>query len=182
MNTFKQMAEMISEPMKTLKQFAEMISKEKDNYLKMQKLYIEEIEKLPKGNIVIKKRKGKKQPVREYFYLHYYCNDKKCAIDEYLGKEAKAISSLKTQIDKRRQLETKLKKLEEDFEKGFKPLQDELGKIEKMVKIANFLPKQKGVRKDLKITQENSDTTPPNQPEIFKTLPSPTQETNTHKK
>ncbi|NLX92722.1 MAG: hypothetical protein GXZ02_02460 [Clostridiales bacterium] len=81
---------------------------EKKRNIRMQKSYVDEIAKLPKGSLSVK-RIGK----NEYCYLKY--RQGKNVISEYVGKCDEKAEAIKHQIEKRRHLEKVLKNLKEEY-------------------------------------------------------------------
>jgi len=90
---------------------------EKQRNLNMQKNCIDEIEKLPKGSLSVK-RIGK----NEYCYLKYRQGKK--FISEYIGKCDENIGDIKKQIEKRRYFEKLLRDLKKEYKLITKVVKD----------------------------------------------------------
>ena len=74
----------------------------------MVSVYEHEIQALPKGSLVCKKVKNK-----EYYYLQF--RDGKKTVSSYVGGESEKIEELRTQINRRRQIEAMLKGLRAEY-------------------------------------------------------------------
>jgi hypothetical protein len=90
---------------------------EKQRNLNMQKNCIDEIEKLPKGSLSVK-RIGK----NEYCYLKYRQGER--FISEYIGKCDENTDDIKKQIEKRRYFEKLLRDLKEEYKLLTKVVKD----------------------------------------------------------
>jgi len=95
----------------------ETLIEEKQRNLNMQKNCIDEIEKLPKGSLSVK-RIGK----NEYCYLKYRQGEK--FISEYIGKSNENDGEIKKQIEKRRYFEKLLRDLKEEYKLITKVVKD----------------------------------------------------------
>ena len=82
----------------------EMLVEERDRNHEMQRIYRSEIEKLPRGTVVIKKS-GK----QEYCYLQY--REKARVVSQYVGRADKYASRLQAQVEERRELQRLLRRL-----------------------------------------------------------------------
>jgi len=94
-----------------------VLTEEKQRNLEMQESYADEIKKLPKGSIKIKKRGNK-----EYCYLKYREGDK--IITKYVGIASECLKSLTPQIEKRRHFENLLKELKAEYKMICKVIKD----------------------------------------------------------
>ena len=74
----------------------------------MQKQYLQEISALPKGSIVIKRKKS-----GEYYYLAYRNGSR--VVSDYLGKDAERAQEIRQKIDKRKYLEALVKNLKSEL-------------------------------------------------------------------
>jgi uncharacterized protein (UPF0305 family) len=92
-----------------MKAFVEMVEQYKHQLLQMRASCTEQIAKLPRGSLTIK-RMG----TREYWYLKY--REGKKVVSKYIGKVSDAIDELKAQIKKRQDLEKDLKKLDKELD------------------------------------------------------------------
>jgi len=81
---------------------------EKQRNIRMQESCVDEIEKLPRGSLSVK-RIGK----NDYCYLKYRRGDK--FISEYIGKCDENVGKIKKQIEKRRYFEKLLRDLKEEY-------------------------------------------------------------------
>ena len=90
---------------------------EKQRNVRMQKNCIDEIAKLPKGSLSVK-RIGK----NEYCYLKYRQGKK--FVSKYIGKCDERIEELKQQIEKRRYLEKLLRNLKDEYKLITKVVRD----------------------------------------------------------
>jgi len=81
-----------------------MLAEERQRNLDMQKSYIAEIHKLPKGSVVVKKVGNK-----EYCYLKYRQGEK--FISQYMGPASEKAEQLKKEVEKRRHFEKLLREL-----------------------------------------------------------------------
>lgn len=86
----------------------ETLIEEKQRNIQMQQSYVDEISKMPKGSISIKKI-GKK----EYCYLKYRNGDK--FISKYIGHCDEKLEDLNKQVEKRRYFEKILKELKAEY-------------------------------------------------------------------
>jgi len=88
----------------------DVINEEQERLKKLKQKYIHEIQSLPKGAVSKKERKGK-------FYLYLTYREKQKVISEYIGnwESVKAKSVIK-QIEQRRILDKKLKKVKENLQ------------------------------------------------------------------
>ena len=97
----------------------------KDNLnrnLSNQELYLQQINSLPKGKIVIRKKRNS-----DYYYLQYRDKDK--VIYDYLGPVSSFdISSLQNQINERNIYKDRLKNLKEE-EKEMKKILKSIGEL-----------------------------------------------------
>lgn len=94
-----------------------VLVEEKQRNLQMQKSYADEIGKLPKGSVTIKKIGNK-----EYCYLKYRSGDK--FISQYIGNCAENLEHLKMQVDKRRHFEKLLRELKAEYKMICKIVKD----------------------------------------------------------
>ena len=85
-----------------------VLHEEKQRNLEMQESYINEITKLPKCSVTIK-RIGKK----DYCYLKYRNGDK--IVTKYMGNCEKNLNVLQQQIEKRRHFEKLLRELKDEY-------------------------------------------------------------------
>ena len=85
-----------------------ILVEERQRNLDMQKSYMDEINKLPKGTVVIKKIGNK-----EYCYLKYRRGDK--FISQYMGHASEKAVLLKRQVEKRRYFEKLLRELKNEY-------------------------------------------------------------------
>ena len=85
-----------------------MLAEERQRNLNMQNSYSDEISKLPKGSVVIKKIGNK-----EYCYLKYRQRDK--FISKYMGHAAENAEKIKDQVNKRRHFEKLLRELKVEY-------------------------------------------------------------------
>jgi hypothetical protein len=85
-----------------------MLAEERQRNLDMQKSYIDEIAKLPKGSVVVKKVGNK-----EYCYLKYRMGAK--FISQYMGSAPEKAEQLKKQVEKRRHFEKLLRELKTEY-------------------------------------------------------------------
>ncbi len=93
------------------------LMEEKVRNLNMQQSCIDEINKLPKGSLSVK-RIGK----NEYCYLKYRRGEK--FISEYIGKCDDNIGEIKKQINKRRYFEKLLRDLKAEYKLIIKVVKD----------------------------------------------------------
>ena len=100
--------------MKTV--FYGVVEEEKERNLERQGAYKEEIGKLPKGSLAIRKVGNKK-----YYYLYYRCGYKMKS--KYL-KVGTDIEVIKEQIAKRKHYEGLLKRLQEEYQQMCKVVKD----------------------------------------------------------
>ena len=96
---------------------AGVLTEEKQRNIEMQKSYADEIKKLPKGSIRLKKRGDK-----EYCYLKYRENNK--IITKYVGIASECLPLLKPQIEKRRYFDNLLKELKSEYKMICKVIRD----------------------------------------------------------
>jgi len=85
----------------------EMLVEERDRNHEMQRIYRSEIDKLPRGTVVIKKS-GK----QDYCYLQY--REKEKVISQYVGRADEHASRLQAQIAERRELQRLLRRLQNE--------------------------------------------------------------------
>jgi hypothetical protein len=85
----------------------EMLREEYVRNLNMQKIYVREIEVLPRGSVVIK-RSGNK----DYCYLQY--RDKDRIISKYIGHAETFADRLRTEVAERRELQQVLRRLKQE--------------------------------------------------------------------
>lgn len=85
-----------------------VLIEEKQRNMEMQESYINEIKKLPKGSVTIK-RIGKK----DYCYLKYRNGSK--TVTEYAGSCEKNLNTLRQQVEKRRHYEKLLRELKAEY-------------------------------------------------------------------
>jgi len=85
-----------------------VLLEEKERNLLMQKQYMQDIAKLPKGSIVKKSKKS-----GDYYYLTYRSGEK--VVSEYLGKNKEKIEKIRQDINKRKHLESVVKNLESEL-------------------------------------------------------------------
>lgn len=85
-----------------------MLQEEKQRNLKMQEAHMQEINQLPKGSIMARRISGKK-----YYYLKYRSDDK--VKTDYIGKDESAVEEIKREIEKRKYLQSVLKRLKEEY-------------------------------------------------------------------
>ena len=94
-----------------------MLHEEKQRNLSMQETYKQEILSLPKGTIIIKNISG-----NNYYYLKYRQGEK--TKTDYLGNDIKAIESVKSEIEKRKNLQNVLKRLRAEYKQICKIVKD----------------------------------------------------------
>jgi len=94
-----------------------MLHEEKQRNLAMQETYKQEIQSLPKGTIIIKNVSG-----NDYYYLKYRQGEK--TKTDYLGKDIKAVESVKREIEKRKNLQDVLKRLRVEYKQICKVVKD----------------------------------------------------------
>jgi len=85
-----------------------MLKEEKQRNLELQDAYAKEIELLPKGSLVEKRRNNK-----IYYYLRYREKDK--VKTDYIGKHGCSIEDVRKGITKRKQLEVVVKRLKTEY-------------------------------------------------------------------
>lgn len=85
----------------------DVLKEERERIERNEKIYQQELNELPKGSLVKKKRGSK-----EYYYISYREGGK--TKQEYLKMEPEAIEELKKKIEKRRRLEQSLRKLKQE--------------------------------------------------------------------
>ena len=85
-----------------------ILEDELERNIRMQKRYLDEISKLPKGSIMLRQIGNKK-----YYYLKYRIDEK--VITEYLGKyDEYDVSDIAEKISKRKYLENTVKNLKNE--------------------------------------------------------------------
>ena len=84
------------------------LKEEKQRNLEMQKTYVQEIELLPKGSIMTKTVSGHK-----YYYLRYRQGDK--IKNDYIGKDEDVVAEILKEIEKRKYLQSVLKRLKLEY-------------------------------------------------------------------
>lgn len=85
-----------------------VLEEELDRNIRMKKRYNEELEKLPKGSLLLRKIGN-----QEYYYLKYRENRKNIA--KYIGKKNEIdVQELEEKIKKRKHLEEVLKNLNQE--------------------------------------------------------------------
>lgn len=91
----------------------------REEYTRLERLkdqYIQELESLPRGTISQKKIRN-----HEYYYLAYRIKDK--VKFEYLGKkDAPRLKEIRTQLDRRKEIEGKLKQVHKSIKEIGKSL------------------------------------------------------------
>jgi len=85
----------------------DVLKEEQERIERNEKIYQQELDELPKGSLVKKKRGN-----REYFYISYRVEGR--TKQEYLKMSPEEIDELKTKIEKRRRLEQSLRKLKQE--------------------------------------------------------------------
>ena len=85
----------------------EMLREEHERNQNMQAVYRAEIERLPRGSVVIKKSGNK-----EYCYLQYRDSDK--VVSQYVGHADKHNDRLIGQVEERREYERLLRRLRDE--------------------------------------------------------------------
>jgi len=85
-----------------------MLTEERERNLDMQMSYTDEIKKLPKGSVTIKKIGNK-----EYCYLKYRQGSK--FISQYMGQASENAEILTKQVEKRRHFEKLLRELKAEY-------------------------------------------------------------------
>lgn len=83
----------------------DMLSEERSRLLELEKFYVKQISRLPRGSISMKRRGS-----REYCYLAYR-DGRKVRFDYVGGASSEAASKLQAQIRKRREIEKKLERV-----------------------------------------------------------------------
>ena len=96
--------------------FYGVVEEEKERNLERQEAYKEEIDKLPKGSLTIKKV-GKKK----YYYLYYRCGYKMKSKYLKIGTD---IEEIKKQIAKRKHYEGLVKRLKKEYHQMCKVVKD----------------------------------------------------------
>ena len=86
---------------------AALLSKEETRNEAMITEYTLELERLPKGSIKTKRVKDK-----VYYYLTFRDGDK--VLTKYIGKDEEAVTQIREQLQRRKQVEEILKKLKEE--------------------------------------------------------------------
>ena len=100
--------------MKTV--FYSVVEEEKERNLERQDAYQEEVDKLPKGSLVIREVGGKK-----YHYLYYRCGSKMKS--KYL-KVGTNIEEIREQIARRKHYEGLIKRLKNEYKQMCKVVKD----------------------------------------------------------
>ena len=85
-----------------------MLQEEKQRNLEMQETYKQEIEALRKGSIMTKNVAG-----HNYYYLKYRQGSK--VKNDYIGKDESAVEDVKREIEKRKYLQSVLKRLQLEY-------------------------------------------------------------------
>ena len=83
------------------------IQKEKNRIDYMLSSYMEQLESLPKGSIV-----SKTVGQNVYYYLKY--RDGKKVFSDYLGKDSERLNTVRTELEKRRHIETMIAQLQSE--------------------------------------------------------------------
>ena len=94
-----------------------MLKEEKTRNLEMQKIYLQEIDSLPKGTVTIKNISG-----NDYYYLKYRQNEK--IKTDYLGKNKKKVDVVNKEIKRRKYLQGVLKRLRVEYKQICKIVKD----------------------------------------------------------
>ncbi|MDR0305432.1 MAG: hypothetical protein LBI42_01200 [Chitinispirillales bacterium] len=94
-----------------------ILKEEKARNLEMQEAHLREIMLLPKGTIVTKDISG-----NDYYYLKYRQNNK--IKTDYLGKDRKKVELVCRGIEKRKHLQTVLKRLKVEYKQICKIVKD----------------------------------------------------------
>ena len=84
-----------------------VLQEEKQRNLDRQEMYKQEIDSLRKGSIKVKYKAN-----RPYYYLQYRVGNK--VVQDYIGKDEKAIESVKQELEKRKYLQSVLKRLQRE--------------------------------------------------------------------
>ena len=85
-----------------------VLLEERERNLLMQNQYLKEIAALPKGSIV-----KKIKPSGIYFYLAYRNGNK--VVSDYLGTDIEKVEQVRQAIEKRKHLESLIKRLNEEL-------------------------------------------------------------------
>ena len=94
-----------------------MLQEEKQRNLEIQETYRQEIAALPKGSIVVKNISW-----NNYYYLKYRQNNN--VKTDYIGKNEKAVESIRREIGKRKHLQNVLKRLRLEYKQICKIVKD----------------------------------------------------------
>jgi hypothetical protein len=86
-----------------------MLQEEKQRNLEMQEAYKKEIEALRKGSIMKKNVSG-----NNYYYLKYRQDGK--VKNDYIGKDEDIVNEIKKEIEKRKYLQSVLKRLQLEYQ------------------------------------------------------------------
>lgn len=89
--------------------FHSMVLDEYDRSHRMLEAYIKEKETLPKGSLIVKKRKN-----NVYYYLEY--RENKTPVSKYIGNKNADISELQRQINRRKVIEEYIKSLKKEIQ------------------------------------------------------------------
>ena len=84
-----------------------VLEEEHERNLRAQRVYANEIAKLPRGSLTVRKRGNQR-----YCYLKYRDGDK--TVTEYQGRSDLCEDELREQIEQRRELEKTLKRLQRE--------------------------------------------------------------------
>ena len=94
-----------------------ILREEKQRNLNMQKSYMQEIEPLRKGTIMTKNISGK-----IYYYLKYRQGNK--IKNDYIGKDENFVEKIRQEIEKRKYLQSVLKRLQLEYRQIHKVVKD----------------------------------------------------------
>ena len=94
-----------------------MLKEEKERNLELQELYLNEIESLPKGSIILKNISG-----NDYYYLKHWSNNK--ANMGYLGKNEELVEKVRAGIKRRKHLQEVIKRLKSEYKEICKVVKD----------------------------------------------------------
>jgi len=94
-----------------------MLQEEKQRNLEMQEAYKKEIAALRKGSISIKTVSG-----TDYYYLKYREGDK--VKNDYIGRDEKLVEEIRDEIEKRKYLQSVLKRLQIEYQQICKIVKD----------------------------------------------------------
>ena len=97
--------------------FYGVVEEEKERNLERQEAYKEEIDKLPKGYLNIKKSKG-----IEYYYLQR--RDGQKFISEYIGNDEAKVEEIKKLIAKRKHYEGLIRRLKLEYKQMCKVVKE----------------------------------------------------------